>query len=1275
MAALRARIRSDPADGEAALEAGWLSLVHGSPLGDPQLHLRSAARAPGLRQEALLLTVYARLQRQDLLGAAGVARELLGEAPGSPQAAAAALMLERAEPLLSTHPELEHRRWLAALLDRRGLHPDARRSLVRQLGRACARAKDAACVERARRRQGFVRAWTAHGPVGLTPLIALRETLSAKVPTGAAGCVPAIGPAPLDVVCTQPVFGRDGLVSCPTWGDRGGGCLLATRILIGRSGWTELGVQTDDAVQVEIDGVRVLVHDPIVEGAEGRVRLVRLHLAAGWHRVRVALVSEGWRHGLRLWLTGPAGGAVVQRTDPEQSGSPAAVRSPGAVEPAREPSVLAWLGRRSVAGDSVADLLLATLLGPGALHEPLRRMNAARRLAEAWPVAAEAKHLEAESLLGAPDLASGARQSRARAAYGQALRLDPGHKGARLGLARLEAAASPATALSHLEALLSSVPSHPTAWVERFVVERALGRDRDAAASLARGLSLWPGPDAANEAVSWRGERRSLQLGQQARQRLLDALPSLAPAQRAWWAEEAGAPELAIAHWQARGRHETLAVQPPSEVVRVARVLGATATRDSALREWERRAPGDPELAVALARARLQDGHSGAGRQALLSALRRRPHDLDLHRLLAELDGRELGVPDPLSARHHRSEPAERGAGPGAASPGAAVGAEHAPDREVLWQHRRDVLLGPWGGYRMVHRVLRVHTQAAADELGELRLPEESRLLVLRTVEGDGAVRGAELGQGKQDLSLSGLSAGDLIELRYLVPLLPTLPGGGVGDRFFFALPDAAVRAGLLEGCVPRAAELTTWSGPAPRPRELDRRSGPLSTTCRRWLAEAAPAVPPEPEHAPLPEWLPWLAYGVGVAALPLRLAATGEDRVARHTKVVDAVRRAAATWAAAAPDRRPGTVARALLAGVCGAVESNGAEWELATGAAQTLAAGRGNRTLLLAAALRAEGVEHRVLLADDRTAEQAGLPPGLLAGFRRPLIELTTAGQDSGLLLSAEVGAADVAAPLAELAGGHALVLGGPDVGSVIDLAPASAAAPPDWEVDLTLEVRSAGAPANGTLSVLASGPGAEVLRRFLRRVQPERLVPELERTLASVLPAGLRVDAVRHAGEEATLGSVHLELDLRVPRATQRASDATRARVLPLLRDALGPALGHPAAELGDYLGRQQRRTPLSLRPLREVQRIELRAPGATVDPLSLPSGEVDAEGLHCSQISRTLPTGGYVMERRVSTELRRVDPARFVGLRSALLRALQLLRAGGELAWSPPAAAKP
>lgn len=1267
LAALRQRQGGDPWDGEAALAAGRLLVLHRGPLGDPEADLARAALAPGLRGEALLLAAYSATQRGDVLAQFAATRALVAAAPSSVHAAAAALLLERAEPELAGWAGPHHRRWLRDALSSPRLHGEARRSLLRQLWRSCARAKAPRCAEWALREQGYLRDWTAHGPLGLTPTGSLRRPLGSLPTPERRGCSTPRQPGPSDLVCSHPVFAWDGHLRCPTWSDSGGTCLLTTRVLVRETGPAELGVRTDDALRVEVDGRLVLQHDPLSAGDRGRERGVRLHLERGWHSVRVALTADGWQHGARVWLLDERQRPAAQRTDAvarEVAATTVRVRSPWIMEASAEPPSLRWASSLAATGELLGLLMQATLLGPGGQHDPLTRLLAAERLAGAHPLSAEAAYLHADSLLHAPGLTPGARQSRARTTFERAVRLDPGHVRARLGLARLAAAAeAPALALEHLAAGLASEPDHPWALLERFRAQRALGRDLEAAASLERSLARGPWPPAQREAADWQGELRALEERDAARARLLRLVPSLVPRERAWWAEEAGDPAAAAAIWEARGRYATQDTQATAEAARLCAATGDADGFERALLEWRARAPGDPELAVAEARARIHAEGPAAGRPLLYAAVLRKPSDLGLHRLLAEIDGHPLGQADPLCPQTWARPPA--GAQAGSVTQPGSLEDEQPQDREVLWQHRRDVILGPRGGYRLVHRALRVHTQAAGDDLGELRLPDDARLLELRTVEPDGRVWNAELGQGKEDLSFSGLSVGDVIELRYVVPLTATVPGGGVADRFFFQLPDAPLKAGLLEVCRPPEVPLTVWSSPGAPPPDPTERPGPIGTICRRWVVRSAPALSPEPEHTPLGEWLPWVTYGVGVESVAERLAAVASDHLLRNGRGDAAVRAAARAWSPPEGGISSTARARRLFERLCAEVESSGREADLAPGAGQTLAAGRGNRTVLLVALLTAAEIPHRVLLADDLRAEQGSLPPGLLRGFQHPLVEVQQEHGGPALLLSAAEGLATVGAPAPPLRGAPALVLTGACEGTVVTLPRTPERPQPDWEIHLQLALAAQTGGASGSLTVLARGPGSRTLRRLMREVAESELAAKMERALAPAFPPGLRIQTLSHSGAGADSGALELRAEVSWPRLA-RSVGPGRVTVGPLLSGALGPLLGAPAPSLRDYLARPHRRSPLLLQPLHERQHVELLSPGAPLPPLRLPpTGDVSVAGLRYAQGVTPRP-GGYRLQRSIQTELRRVPPGAFPSLRAALLRARELSQGTAELA---------
>lgn len=1268
LAALRDRLAADPGDGASRLAAAVL-LLELNDRDQAVALLEQAATHPAQRERALLLRAYVALAARDYPALLRWGTTVLDELPARPAAELALWMLRYAEGNTAEYenqvvPRLQ--RLVEAGQGQAG--GELRWQAALALIDACGRQKDEACWDRAVRATGALPRWLAAGPYGIAPALDFAGTLPEEGRALPTTCQAPLGPGPVDEVCPLELSARDGEIRCPAWSGRGGTCLLETWVRVAAPAEGVLRLLADAAVAVELDGRRVLVRDDFVRH-EPTYLYGGLTLEPGWHRLRVKLSAVGYRRSFKLFLTDLQGRPLVAEVEPgpdapaaapaasNPSGPGPAVR--GGTPPARE-----WLEEAAARGERDALLFLAAFLGDFPFQDRAALLAHARELVARAPGWGEARFLLGEALRLHPDLPPRVRQSLARQEYGAALARDPAQLMAhfRLGVFEQEGE-SPEAALEHFSACIAQAPDYAWAYLRRFQVERDLGWDREARDDLARAATLSPSLALAREMESYWSSVDAVTRRDEARQRVLAALPSPAPAEPARWAEEAGEAGRAIGLWEVRGRFETLSSAPPEEVVRLSRAVGDRETRDRALEEWARRNPTDPELAVARARALLEDGRKDEGMAALRLLLQRYPERFVEHRLLAELEGRELGGAPPeareLLAAYRaaqRSDPRRR--------------AWDANDMVILWESRDDLLLGRGAGFRVVHRISLIQTKQAADALGEKRIPAEGVLLEFRTIKADGRVLQPELGQGKEDLSFSGVGIGDLVEYRYVVPLEPVLAGGGFHDRFFFGYTDRPIHQARLEVCLPREAELAVRTAAfAGSHEQLDRPAQGLR--CERWSVQGVDGVVAEPWSSPYPEWLPWVAYGY-------RLPPRPQDEVARALgSRLRANRRPSPELAETvalllADPAQPGTAkpasvnrgtpgaalanedkARRLHAWVRDEVRSGGYEAGLSPPAAATLAERKGNRTVLLSALLELAGVPHRVLLARSRELEQLEPPLPDPGWFRWPVIEVARPGREP-LLLDPVTEKAPAGYVPPELAGAAALVLSArADSGTAAEtttLAPGPQDPRDRWQFDLDLRLAEDGR-TEGVVTITGEGGSTRGVRSLLPGLDPKERLALAERLLSQVIP-GVAVQSLKTSELDEPDRPLRLTIGI-ASRDLVEVAGPGRYRIPRLLAEELAPSWAVGFAPPSEYLRRMERKLPLLIQPLDETVRLTLTAPGPIAAVQGAADLSLDAEGLSVSQ--RATTSGArWTLERRTATTLDRVPPERFLALRQAILQ---------------------
>jgi len=1241
LAQLAPRLASATERGAASLEAGRLLLLELHDRPAAELRLREALADPAVRPDAWLLLTFAAFAARDYPALIDRGLPALVELAGDPRGEILLALLRYAE---GNHVGFEDQvvprlRELAAYPATRG---ELRWQIAGLLATSCLRAKDESCWEAQQQAAGFLRSWYAAGPYGLAPALDLLEPLAEeeRLPEG---CGPPATPSRAALVCGGPLFARDGELRCPQRVPGGGACLLETWVQVAAAGPVQLRVLSSDSFVLRLDGRELLRRDDFLR-QEPALRQQGLQLAAGWHRLQLKLVSETGGGSVQVSLTDATGRALAVTVEPRPAVTPtSATWSPLSATEAS--TALSWLAPRAQAGDPDALLFQAFLQGEPPIADPELLLPAAQALLERLPGSAEARYRVAEALRQAPGLPSRVRQSRARQLYQEALRADPGHLLATYQLALLDLEADELEqARQGFDACLRLAPGYAWPLLRRAQIFRRWGWDAEARQDLARAAQLSPSLAVAREQASYWDEVGALTRRQAARQRLAELTPALASSEVARWAQDEGDFPRARQLWEARSRVESLSTAPFTEGVPLALGLGELTVADELLRRWEERDSLDPDLAQARVQRLLAGGEDAAAIARLEQALTRHPEDLVNQRLLAELTGRPLGGPAvdavALLARYRAAQGED---------PRLQRWEQH--DLVVLLEQREDSLWGQGGGYRVVHRVSLVQTEQAADEVGEKRLSDEALLLQFRTIKADGTVLQPELGQGKDDLSFSGVEPGDLVEYRYVLPLTPDLPGGGFFDRYFVQFLERPIFLSELRVCVP-AAETLAWRAGAGGAGEPLLEPAPYGRgSCWRWTRERVEPLQAEPAATPFGEWLPWVGYGYRQPAdFPATLVRLLRDRLRRSSPVLPELALLLPTVLGPDPPAAPEERARRIHAWVRDEVRSAGHEGSLSPSPRVTLAERKGNRTLLLAALLREAGIPHRLLLARPLAVEQADPPLPELGWYFFPIIEVPRPAGPP-LLLDAVSDKAPAGYLPEGVAGAPALQLAGEEPPR--QRVPSSdPAAPRDrWRFELDLDLADDGV-ARGRLVLVGEGASTRGLRRALPALAEQERRALAERLLADLLP-GIEVQGLSTEGLEDPDEPLQVVLELSSSSLAVRGEDGT-LRIDRLLTGEVSPAWAVGATELARYLERLDRRLPLLVTPLDEELRLTLRLPrpingvdGAAPLQLLLP-----VAGL---QITQQVEHAGRVfrLHRHQQVGQARVSPASFVELKRLLL----------------------
>lgn len=106
----------------------------------------------------------------------------------------------------------------------------------------------------------------------------------------------------------------------------------------------------------------------------------------------------------------------------------------------------------------------------------------------------------------------------------------------------------------------------------------------------------------------------------------------------------------------------------------------------------------------------------------------------------------------------------------------------------LVWDYMVVRVFPDGSALKLVHSIHRVQSDEAADELGEVEIPEDARVLTLRTVKADMRLLEPDAIDGKETISLPNVAPGDYTEFEYLIADDPSsaFPRGYMGDRFYF---------------------------------------------------------------------------------------------------------------------------------------------------------------------------------------------------------------------------------------------------------------------------------------------------------------------------------------------------------------------------------------------------------------------------------------------------------------------------------------------------------
>lgn len=1086
-------------------------------------------------------------------------------------------------------------------------------------GRAAVRAREALLATRdgrnaddvadaTRRALGLAPAWTVVGPLAAfrlrsfdtpSPFDDPRHVLQARYEAPAGAVSPRTFPT------------RDGLLSLDAESWRGDVFEALVDVNVTKGGTHVVALRGATTARVWLDGALVVDRRTLPERAPMR-SWGTVELAEGRHRLRVRLARSeaAWS---ALVVARADGAPSAFSTAPVQPGAQPAIGSKPSASPERSGSRVA--AEATLSQDPRNPVALWTRLLALQEEDPERARDELGLFAASTGETNAVRSLRAELAASDPDLPDAVADAKSRVDYEAVVEKDP--TALKAGVILVERARKDKlwdAATARLDALRSAV-KNPPAVLELVRARILLDRGDIAAAARATDAALAADP----------GRCEALDVRFDLARRNDDVARADALSQELLACPGGLAARMSLL--RDRSRYDDALVLAERQVARATLSVNARRTLSDI-----HVARGDLPAAIATLEPvdtlfprrtdvlpRLADLNDLAGNAEKASELRRRA--------LAN-DGGQLGL-----ARAVASESSGEVLG-WAARDGLAVIAEYLRSGETSTAPAVQVLdLGAFevqpdgSAIERVHSIVQVLDKRGIDRFGEVNVPDDAQVLVMRTVKPDGRVLDAELIAAKESVSMPNLEPGDFVEYEFVRGHDARPPGipGWQGGQFFFRGPD-----------VPFVESTYLVRAPASVGLEIDGANLDKGAPKQDgdWITYAYTSRHGEPHlREPLTvsdaELLPWVEAGAG-ASLRDHIANTGEW-VALRTRATGEVRALVHGLASLPMRERVDTVVQRIR----DVVKADASTADFSEGAGTIVARARGNRLTVLKAALDVLGIPSHVLLVRPFGVNQqeSRFPrPELFAvavlrieppGAEPLYMEFAQRHAPSGLLPSA-LGGCDawvVPAPGEEP---QRITL------PVVDVAQDRSGA----TLDLAL---AADGVLSGTMVQTFHGFSAASMRRRVDQMTPAELRQQQERALSGLFRGAVleefNVDDT--AGDGAPLV---LKARFTAPRFARRAEGAL---VLPA---NFGPqTLGQR------YLGRAERRGPLLLGAgdLSELKARVTLPEGMTIE---LPAPVEATSEIGTFRATWMVDGKALTYDERLELKRGRVPPERYAGLKA-------------------------
>jgi len=642
------------------------------------------------------------------------------------------------------------------------------------------------------------------------------------------------------------------------------------------------------------------------------------------------------------------------------------------------------------------------------------------------------------------------------------------------------------------------------------------------------------------------------------------------------------------------------------------------ADRDAVLRvleEMRARSPRSPTSWLSLADRALAEGDRSRALEVLSGAIAQEPTDMaDLRRVRTALGG-----PFELDGFRVRGEEA--------IAAYREANASYDQPQVLVFDYSAIRVFEDMSSLQLVHQIYEARSDEAIDELGEFEPPGGAYLLTLQTIKPDGARLEPELIEGKDTISLPSLAVGDLVEMEYVRVLDPPagLPNGVLGDRFYFASYEVPFFRSEQVLITPPGVDVTVDSrGSAPETRQSAGPEGtPEGTTVRRWRVDRSTPLVPEPASVSAREYLPSINWSVNASWSSFL---DGLRDVLADRDVIDPAAMRLARQVAGEGDDR--TRAERLYRWLLDETENN----DDVFGEAPVMIAQRtGNRVRMLHYLLGLVGIRSDLLVArglgNDQTRSEVAdeetytnLVLRLGAGESAVYLQPTARGVPFGYLNPA-------------LRGQDALVLTASSQGGVqrvelpASLGPADSVLSDSRRVEITARVARDG---GAEVEIVETFRGVEAIgwRNDLESIPDAVLEQRFEEAYVGRMLSGAELQELRITGRDEPNEPFVLRYVVRVPALARRQGGA-------LVLSGLFPtALGPRFARLDERTTAQVVGPPIHLDVVLRVT-TEDGAPAVRLPPVSLEHG-----GAKLTTSSRE--EGGFlVVERHLEVPMMRVS----------------------------------